>query len=679
MRRGRSHRPRVLTPAAPGGGGGGPVDEDRDQLVPADLALAGQFRTRYASGEDASKYAFPAFAIRYVGGQRRYLTVSGWPGVMPNGVHDLVEFKEPTTGIKNGGSHWNSGNVPDWEETRRWVNWSTIPRINAGQIADDYPYMSHDGVHEANGIAPAAFHWIESQSVLMYSFIPNYPGGPQVWPSFNAVRLLDAEAVVVGDSGTNSNEVDEANILGPYYFKDDTTADIWKGANCGIIDIPTNRQAAMGGKYILAGHHQANIGTVGPRSVMLWVVGDLPDFSSPPAQDAVIFTDAVKLYDTSTDAGVTPPNMKLPNFSFQAMYHSNPGSTCLKSIGGTFSVFSGSPTIGSGEPVPTAQNDAFYDYIGDYDVDCITVRMTEPAVGASFVPQYYNGSTWVTFTSWAMAAGDANLSTGGLGSEGFHAFYWPKVTTSNFDPPDGSPSSAFLNHRWVRLLQTSASCSDGGSLYNVVCSMGEYDALFSTDRPAGAGGYDPLGSEQYDSTHYSYAYEAAYYGGAWVRTDYVEGFPYFGPMGNGGLWYGSAPCYGQPYNGGTPTFRVHSAVPDGAGYGNGGRGTGSLPVFLFPFSTTHLLEAVAGTGGRQKNNTGINPVSFTNLHDLFPDIILSNVVTNVFSDVIGEPNHNMYGWGQTTVWDPVAKQVIVQLRTLNTVPIVVVLGVRNNS
>jgi hypothetical protein len=456
---------------------------------------------------------------------------------------------------------------------------------------------------------------------------------------FSAVTLDDGEA---------GGSVSEGNIHGPWYFKDaGDVGDIWKNACCGIIPIPATRQAAMGGKFILVGHHQANISTNGPRSLSMYVAGDLPDISDPPEIDSAIFTDATVLYDTSLQAAPAKPNMKVPNFQYESMYHSSNGGIWRKSVSGVVSA------VSSGSAAPTAIDDALYDNVGSNsaDADCITVRMTTGVTGGDFVPEYYNGTTWAEPPSWAVSVGDAGLSTAG-----FHVFYWPKIATSNVAPPGQA------NAKWVRLRQT-ATASNGGAVRSMLVSAYISDSFPYNDRPEGEGGYSPPGSEQYDETHYAYAYDEYFYGGAWMQTSNVEGFIYFGPLKTRGLWYGGAPAYGQPKNGGTPILYQHAPIADGGSYDNGGRSDGSIPAFLFPFNHTHLLEAAAGT--RAKDNSGINPVSFTNLNTTYTDLIVSHVSLNTASPYYGEPNNNLYGWGHCVVSDPVTDQVMVLLKSFS--------------
>lgn len=595
----------------------------RHLLTVRDLSWLGQVE---AVGSD---YVNPTLAIRYVNGERRFLTYdyTGNTGV-DDAVGDLIEYRVAAT-LKNGTADWTLSNVPGWSEVRRWKNWSTHARILAGQEAGRYPWILRGGSRSANGAAPSSFYWDEAQGVLFYSWQPWYPGGEVIWPAFSAVRLLDSEA---------GGSVSAGNMQGPWYFRNKTLPDDFKDGACGIIPIPAGRQAAMGGKYLTVGHHCANVGVRGPNSLGMWVVPDLPNMSSPPPQDAVLWPNARHLYDTSLSAGIPAPNMKEPNVSFNACIHASQGLLFWFESGGVASA------IRNGASVGTAVGDCLYNYDYYGHLDCITVLMNTGASGGSWVPEIYNGSAWVQPGGWAVSVGNVELSAPE------NVFYWPKVPQYDYNLPGVGTNS------YVRLRRVAAGAS-GGSIKAMIVNAGVTASDPPMFRPKGVGGYSPPGTERYDDTHFAYNYEEFFWGGAWVLTDVVEGLAYFGVLSSGGVWYGAAPMYAQPDGGGVPVkYRSVAARED---LGNGGRMDGPDLPYFFQFNGDHLAEISAGR--RAANNTGINPVSYAELHATFPGLIVGQTVPNPDSPWYGHPNHHLYGWGHSVVFDPATKQLIVLL------------------
>lgn len=582
-----------------------------------DLTFQGQV------GAPNHNYANANLALRYVSGERRFLMYQFDPG-QADGVGDLIEYKVAAP-LKNGGSDWTLGNVPALAETRRWKNWSTRDRmVAAGRKYSGGTVFKTGG--GGNGVWPASFYWDEAHGLLWYTWQPQYPGGEILWPAYSAVRLVDGEA------GT---AVSNGNILGPYYFRSNSETDDFKDASAGIIPIPASRHAAMRGKYLMVGHHAANNGNKGPHGLGLWVTNDIP---APPAQDSVLWPGAVHLYDTSSASGLEVPNMKVPNVSYQAANHASQGIQFHKEHAGTVSA------MAAGEPVGLSVNDCLYQH--DYgNIDTLSVYMETPASGGSWVPEVFNGSSWVQPPSWAIAAGDAALS----GAE--NVFYWPKITIQ----PSSPGGMERLNY--VRLRRTLPG-SAGGRIQTVITTTSTADSESYPYRPEGAGKADPLGREQYDASHYSYCYEECFWGGAWVQTANVEGLAYFGPLKVGGQWYGAAPAWMQPKNGGVPV-RLEHATLVGPQYGNGGKSEGPQYPFFFTFDHKQLMECAAGS--RARNVNGLNPVAFARLYDRFPGLIRSVTCPNANSPYFGQPTFNVYGTGHSVVFDPQTSELIVLL------------------
>ena len=159
------------------------------------------------------------------------------------------------------------------------------------------------------------------------------------------------------------------------------------------------------------------------------------------------------------------------------------------------------------------------------------------------------------------------------------------------------------------------------------------------------------------------------WGGAWVRTDSVEGVAYFGMLDTGCRWYGAAPMYAQPPGGGVPVKYFYSSV-DGPSYGNGNKIDGlSLPYF-FTFNHEHLMEVVATPPTRSGNSDDVNPVEFSELFSTFGQrsaesqgiIATSTYDINPASGWYGYGRFvGHYAWGHCVVFDTQTNQLIVLL------------------
>jgi hypothetical protein len=458
-------------------------------LQASDLTFLGQVDT------PGTGYRGQNLAMRYVGGERRFLTFE-WDNTGGTGtaqhveqIGDLVEYKVDVA-LKNGGSHWIDANVPGWTEVRRWKNWTPVSRmvgaqasvtgsiagttltvsavtsgalsvgigisgtgvtsgtritalgtgvggtgtytVNTSQTASSTTITAnYSNVWIANsqaGVMPAGFFWDETYGVLWFSMLPQYTPNT-VWPAWNAVKLADGEA---------GGDVSGGNIYGPFYFKDNTTQDLFKDASSGMTAIDATRQAAMGGTHILEGHHSANIGDRGAKSIGMWVVTSLPDPAALTANQ-VIWSDAYHLYDTSDSSGKSAPNMRKPNFVKNAFYHGGNTTMGWQSQGGVSSYAEGA--------VGLAVNDAIYVSEEPYVyIDTITVFMDSGASGGTWAPEIYNGSAWVEPTGWAVSVGDTALSSAE------NVFYWPKAAYSyNAAADAASPRRTGEGWRYIRL------------------------------------------------------------------------------------------------------------------------------------------------------------------------------------------------------------------------------------
>jgi hypothetical protein len=643
------------------------------------------------------------------------------------GIGDLVEYKI-SVGLKNGASHWTEATVPGWTEVRRWKRWTAIGRLKAThteftagisgttmtvsavssgtlKVGDNIsaPAIAHTviaalgtgtggiGTYTLNysqtvssgttfaadygnpfasqgqsGVMPGGFFWDESHCTLWYSLLLNYSPS-SLWPSWYAVKLTDGEA-----GGFVSN----TNIYGPWWFRDNTTVDGFKDASSGMTAIDSSRQAAMGGTHILEGHHSANIGSLGARSIGMWVINGLPDPAST-APGSVLWSSAYHLYDTSSSSGKSAPNLHKPNMVKQAYYHGGNVGFGRTIIGGVTGYASGDVSIG------TTIGDAIYVTEEPYTyIDTISVFMTTGASGGTWVPEIctgtpctHGGAGWTQPTGWAVGTGSATLSA----SE--NTFYWPKVSYTGADPVG-------TGYRYVRLRRTSTG-SSGGAIKGAFGTISMVGKSFgpSDDIPLPGEGYvgsyvrPGSGAPLYDSSNYSYSIVDPMYGGAWVKTSNVEGFAYFGALYSGGYCYCPFPNFGQPSSGGVPIKYESANLPalngeyDGIGWGNGPGYEGPIRPYFLPFSATDLLTA-AGDSSKRFSDF-LNPSSYTDLYSTFRDtpgtyssggLIFVDTVVNprvgpsgTNESYYGEPRILEYYVGASTIWDSVTSQLIVMI------------------
>lgn len=514
------------------------------------------------------------------------------------------------------------------------------------------------------GIEIGGMYWDETYSRAWYGTGPQYNSNV-VWPAWNAVTLDDADAVVVGDSGTNSNVTSTGNIHGPYYFKDNTTADLFKDAYSGMFAIDSSCTAAMGGTHILSGHHAANIGDRGARSIGLWVIPSLPSGAagSMPAAASVLWSSAYHLYDTSWSSGKTQPNVHKPNFAKNGAYHGGNANMAR------FVTAAGTPSALPGSSAGTTVNDKIYVQESPYSalgIDTVAVFMDTGASGGTWAPEIYNGSAWVEPTSWACSTGDAALSAAE------NVFYWPKQSYSY----DASTDWSFGGEPWVRLRRKTAGVS-GGTVKFALATISMVNWTTGDDEiplpsPSGyVGSYVRPGSGTalYDSTHYGFQMVEFMYGGQWVKTSNVEGLVYVGALGSGGHFYGPMPSYAQDEHGNVPVKYESANLPgvegefDGIGvFSNGPRYEGPYQPHLMPFTVSDLLAAAGDS--TKRFSTFLNPASYTEMYGNYAGLVSAYTVTN--PRITGEP---YYGWnrcmqyfsGSTTFFDPATNQLIVQI------------------
>ena len=574
-------------------------------------------------------YANLAFCIRYVGDERRFLfyQFDGW---QPNSVGDLVEYRENPAGWKNGEENWEYGNVPELQLVRRWKNWHTRQRM----IDMNLPNAAN--IFGGNGAWPASFFFHNGK--LWYTWQPQYPGGAIQWAAYSAVTLVDSEAVVAGDPSTDGNVVSDANIHGPYFFHDANVHDDWAQAACQLIPIPAERQQEMQAKFLACGHHKANVGATGPRGIGFWSIKDLPTTMPAPGSTLWPGNDAILLYDTSPGTGAQPvPNMRLPNVQFQAAGHASQGSQFGLSVGNA-------PPNKVGVPIEVSTEVGTCIYQKDYgSLDCISITMEEPASGGEFVPEIFNGAAWVIPPEAAVSHGAADLS----GTE--NVFYWKQTGMTDTDPDGNGPLEYGT---WIRLRRTVEGTTPG-IIRAVVTTTGLITGNEYGDRPAGKGGGATIGNELYDAEHYAHAYEEIAWGGAWVRTETVEGLLYFLPMQTGGLWYGGAPAYMQPVGGGVPVKReYYDAVEN---WSNGGKSEGPRYPYFMSFCSNQIIELAYGQ--RERNGNGFQPQSFARVPDQWPGVIYPTGVNNPNSLYPGYPSYNVYGYGSSVQFDPKTSEV----------------------
>lgn len=264
----------------------------RSLLTLNDLTWNGYYRVPSSgpggSGGNAT-YAGYVMAIRYVGGERRYL-IPHYTDSAGNGRiwGDIVEYADPAT-AKYTGATPSSANA--LVERRRWAADWTLFDADA-----DYD------VSDAGGARMGWMYWDETHGVLWYTTYGYYLGSNI--PYLGATQLTDTSA--------GGGYYTVGTKYGPWWYRSNSTAGspYWKQINFfGHYPIPSSAQSDLGGRKLLLGGGVGASHSLGHWGPGLTAFSDLPSLG-----DAANSTIAVgtKIADYSNEnSPVTPiPNAR---------------------------------------------------------------------------------------------------------------------------------------------------------------------------------------------------------------------------------------------------------------------------------------------------------------------------------------------------------------------------------
>jgi hypothetical protein len=238
-------------------------------------------------------YSSGALAVRYVGGQRRFLVPTFMNKDLKTGkiFSDLVEWAEPSAAPYTG---TDPNQAPTLVETRRWSNWTLIEGTPAWQ--------------EPNaGVRIGGLYWDESQGVLWYQLYAYYSGRNH--PFLGATRLLDTTAT--GNYRTVGPK------YGPWWYRDNNPADTsnlyWKAACNWIVPVPQDSQADLKGNKIILGGTVGAVGGAGHLGPGFRAIPSLPPLTDAPN---TVIPIGLRLVDYSRESTQNPSHAhRTPNYT----------------------------------------------------------------------------------------------------------------------------------------------------------------------------------------------------------------------------------------------------------------------------------------------------------------------------------------------------------------------------
>jgi hypothetical protein len=183
-------------------------------LTAADLTFQGMWR--FADGDPGAHWAEGPMAIRYVGGQRRWLLRAS---VIGGSGHEIREYTAPAT----------YGATRDTAPEMTFVRgWSSVFNITEN--------------FDPNGWVVGGIWWDEAQQVLWYTVYPFYD--PGVFRFLGATRL--------NDNGTTTK-------FGMWHYIS-SASQSYKQVCKWILPIPASAQAAAGGRTMAIGADVMSVG-----------------------------------------------------------------------------------------------------------------------------------------------------------------------------------------------------------------------------------------------------------------------------------------------------------------------------------------------------------------------------------------------------------------------------------
>jgi hypothetical protein len=469
--------------------------------------------------------------------------------------------------------------LPLLTETRRWSGWSNYSLVNS-----QFPAM----MGGAGGEFSMAY-FEHATNTLWYSITPIYAGSDGAFANLGYVILDDAEARAAGAS--SGVTVSSGNKSGTLYYKN-TGSVTWKASTQGISEIPTERQAAFGGKrFLTSGGNTSNIGDYGARGVGLWIAPDFPNVvTSPPADDAQILTTAKEVYRTGPANGIEPPNMWRPaNLRWPGGNIINTNKNAVTAAG----IYTLTPAeiggVPQSRPFVLNADDCMY-FLADTSIDSVSVRPIPGSAptGGAFAIERWNGSAWVEPADLTIVNGDRAMS------QTHNVFDFDMVATVSSQPH--ASMSAGL---WWRIRRTTTGTTAG--LMFGIYSNHSRTASFTgagTSRPEPVGGSilnhaDALAAYNSNkAASHSFAYAPDYVDGTcWIRTNAVEGILCSGKFSTYHAWYGCGSLWARYPDTETGTQTHHVDSGQGTDVGNGNWCTGRSMHYFFVIDPQHVLEA----------------------------------------------------------------------------------------
>jgi len=208
----------------------------------------------------SAAYGGNVLAIRYVGGQRRYLIPHYTQYSNGRTFGDLVEYQDAASLSTSS----DPTTAPQLIETRRWHG-------AAWTIYDSTPSWAN-GTNAANGAKLGYIYWDDTRGVIWYTIYGYYSGTGQ--PILAATQLLDTCSGGYCDVGLS---------YGPWWYRSSNPTDLyWKQLNMFGNPIPASAQAGLGGNKIILGSGIAAQHITGNWGPGLTAFADWPPLTDPP-------------------------------------------------------------------------------------------------------------------------------------------------------------------------------------------------------------------------------------------------------------------------------------------------------------------------------------------------------------------------------------------------------------
>lgn len=240
--------------------------------------------TALPGGPGTTNYASGALAVRYVGGQRRFLmpTFTDVDRSTGQTFGDLVEWQTPATAPPYTGA--DTPRAAQMIETRRWRNWTLLASTPAWQ-------------EPAAGVRVGGLLWDEANGVLWYQLYSYYSGRNE--PLLGATRLLDTP--------TSGSYRTVGQRFGPWWYRSNNpssaTEPFWKAVCNWIVRVPESSQAELRGNKVILGGTVGSVGGNGNLGPGFRAIPDLPALTDLPNS---IIPMGRRLADYTSESPIVP-------------------------------------------------------------------------------------------------------------------------------------------------------------------------------------------------------------------------------------------------------------------------------------------------------------------------------------------------------------------------------------